>query len=135
MKWFAARFGITNMKQPVRMPNTRRALTMAEYARDRGRLGVFRSLAMDARWLHDRDLEDESVLRELAAGSDLDSIEAVAALNNPDYQARVDQNRAEFKKLGVGGIPTFVLGNVTLEGCRPYKAVADAAVRAGAVRR
>ncbi len=112
MRQFAASFGITDMGHPGHMPNTRRALAAAEYARDRGRLTPFRHAAMDAHWREGRDLEDPGVIASVASAAGLDGLAAAAAMDDPEYLARVDAMRAEATQPGVTGIPTFFFSSV-----------------------
>lgn len=123
------------MKRAKRIPNTRRALAMAEFARDEGKLEKFRELAMDAHWKDDKDIEDTDTLKELAAASGLDPEKALLAADDAVYLKRVDDLRIEYKKVGVGGIPTFVFGKEIVEGCQPYPVLAAAALRGGARRK
>jgi predicted DsbA family dithiol-disulfide isomerase len=133
---FAGRFGVGGLKRPSRLPNTRRALAIAEYARDEGKIDLFRSMVMDARWKEDRDIGDNAVLVDLARSAGLNPDRAMAAADDPLYLARVGAMRVEYKGVGVGGIPTFVFPGVSpVEGCRPYEEVADAAVRSGTRRK
>ena len=123
------------MTRPSRLPNTRRALAIAEFARDQGKLFEFRSLTMDARWKEGKDIGDNAVLADLARAAGLDPDRALAAAD-PKYLARVDATRAEYKTVGVGGIPSFVFdGLPPIEGCRPYEVISGAAARAGARRK
>ncbi len=135
MRRFAAGFGVTDMRQPARMPNTRRALAAAEFARERGRLDSFRREAMDVYWRDGLDLEDAGVIRTIAATAGLESAPTAAAMNDSVYLARVDEVRAEATAAGVTGIPTFFLGDEVVVGCQPYLVLAAAAERAGACRR
>ncbi len=135
MRQFAASFGITDMQQPAHLPNTRRALAVAEHARDRGRLTEFRQAAMDAHWRRALDLEDERVIRELAREAALEPDAAVAAMTDPRYLARVDELRQEATRAGVTGIPTFFIGEDVVVGCQPYPVLAAAAERAGAKKK
>ena len=128
---FAASFGVSDMRRTERMPNTRRALAVGEFARDQGRISEFSTLTMDAHWKEARDIEDSSVLRDLAAASGIDPSRAVAAASDPVYLKRVDDVRLEYKRVGVGGIPTFVFGDEVVEGCQPYQVLFEAAIRAG----
>jgi predicted DsbA family dithiol-disulfide isomerase len=132
---FAERFGVTGMVRTKRVPNTRRALTVAEYARDQGRLDAFRSATMDAHFKEGRDIENDAVLRDLAVASGLDPDRALGAADTAPYLSRIEAIRAEFKSLNVGGIPTFVFGSEAIEGCRVYEELEAAAVRSGARRR
>jgi len=134
MAQFAARFGIHDMKHPMRIPNTRRALAVAELARERGRLDAFRAAAMSAHWRDGLDIESDRDLRAIAQRAGLDPDEAVRAADEPEYQRRIDEVRAEANALGVTGIPTFVFGDLearalAVVGCQPYE------VLAGAIRR
>jgi predicted DsbA family dithiol-disulfide isomerase len=129
---FAASFGINDMGRTTRLPNTRRALALAEFARDQGRLDEFRTRTMDAHWKEGKDIEDTAILRSLAAASGLDPEKAIPAADDPIYLKRVEDTRHEFKKIGTGGIPTFIFGADIIEGCAPYENLADAARNAGA---
>ncbi|MFC1952652.1 DsbA family protein [Chloroflexota bacterium] len=130
---FAARFGVQDMKPIKRMPNSRRALAVAEFARDQGKLYEYHWQVLDAYWKEGKDIEDSTVLSTLAVASGLDSDEAILAADNPDYLNRVDAMRVEYQNVGVGGIPVFVFGSEqAIEGFRPYPILAATAVRAGA---
>lgn len=135
MKQFAAGFGITDMQFRDRSPNTRRALAMAEYARDEGKLPRFRELAMEAHWRRGMDLESDADLRTLAAEAGLDPDAALEASRDPAYRGRIDDRRREAESRGVTGIPTFVIGHMGVVGCQPYEVLAQFVERAGAKRR
>jgi len=132
---FAADFGVTGMCFPTRLTNTRRVLAVSELARDAGRLDAFRAAGMAAHWREGKDLEDDAVLRDLAARAGLDADAAIAAADDPAMLARVDAIREEAVDIGVTGIPTFVIGRYMVVGCQPYETLADVAIRAGAARR
>lgn len=135
MQQFAARFGIQGMQHSGKIPNTRRALAVAEFARDQGQLDEYRWRTMDAYWKEGKDIEDSTVLAMLAGASNLDPEKALLAADDPFYLSRVDAIGIEFKKVGVGGIPAFIFGRETIEGCQPYEVIAAAALRAGAKRK
>ena len=135
MEHFAASFGIHDMRPPDRLPNTRRALAVAEYARDEGKLDAFRDLAMRANWVACKDLEDDRDLGELAATAGLDPNAAIEAAGSDRYLQRVDDLREEACGMGITGIPTFIMRNQRVVGCQPYEVVADAARNAGASRK
>lgn len=129
---FAAQFGITDMRHPTHLPNTRRILAAAEYARDQGRLAAFRREAMDAYWRRGEDLEDEAVVRGIAATAGLDPAAADDAMDDARLLARVDAIRQESINAGVTGIPTLFIGDQKVVGCQPYEVLAHAAKAAGA---
>ncbi len=135
MAQFAASFGVKDMKHPVRLPNTRRALAVAELARDRGLLDAWRDSAMRAHWRDGMDLENED-LAEVARRAGLDPGEALAASRDPRYLERIDKIREEASEMGVTGIPTFIFADrIAVVGCQPFPVLAKAAEEAGARRR
>jgi predicted DsbA family dithiol-disulfide isomerase len=132
---FAASFGVEGLAQRDRIPNTRKALAMAEFARDRGRLHPLRHAVMEAYWRGGRDIEDDAVLADCAREAGLDAREALAAIVDPAYRARVDAMGVEAQRVGVTGIPTFVMGHHGVVGCQPYEVLAALAEAEGAARR
>lgn len=132
---FAEGFGITDMKMRDRSPNTRRALAIAEHARDLGRLEPWRQLAMDAHWRRGLDLESDTDLRALAVEAGLDPEVALLASRERKFLDRIDEKRAQAEDLGITGIPTFVIGNQGVVGCQPYPVLARFVEEAGARKR
>jgi predicted DsbA family dithiol-disulfide isomerase len=132
---FAADFGVTGMTFREVMPSTRRALAVAEYARDQGRLHPFRAAAMEAAWRHGQDVEDPEVLALCARAAGLDPVAAVESFDEPTYLARVMNMGAEARRMGVTGIPTVLIGTRRVVGCQPYEVLAAAASAEGAPRR
>lgn len=133
LRSFAAGFGIDDLRPPERIPNTRRALAVAQLAREQGRLEPYRAVAFDAHWRRGWGIETDEDLRWLAREAGLDPVAAVAAGSDPARLAAVDAARAEATRAGVTGIPTFDFGDaLRVVGCRPYDVLADAARRAGA---
>ena len=117
------------------MPNTRRALAIAEYAREQGKLEAFRDAAMYAHWREGKNLEDEHDLRDIALHAGLEPEAALQATGAERYLQRVDAIREEATQIGVTGIPTLVASQYGVVGCQPYEVIAQAVERAGARRR
>lgn len=146
----AAGFGVT-METPGHLPNTRRALALAEQAREIGRLHDAREAAMRAHWREGRNIEEDEVLASIATAAGLDPAIAVPATEDPRWQGRVDAMREEAMAWGVSGIPTFFLlpdgwsleGAATwtgprparVVGCQPIAHLRQAARQAGATAR
>jgi len=117
------------------MPNTRRALAVAEYAREQGKLAAFREAAMHAHWQDGKNLEDTQDLREITLRAGLEPGAALQAMESERYLQRVDAMRAEATRMGVTGIPTLIIGRHSVVGCQPYEVIAQVAERTGAQRR
>lgn len=132
---FAASFGVTGMIFSERLPNTRRALAMAEYAREAGQVTAFRVAAMEAYWRRGQDLESVDALQAIATEAGLDALAALAAGRAPAYLERVDAMREEAHGRNVTGIPTFFFGDFAVVGCQPYETLARIAAHAGWRRR
>jgi predicted DsbA family dithiol-disulfide isomerase len=135
LREFAASFGVTDLELPDHMPNTRRALAIAEYAREQGKLDAFRDAAMHAHWRAGKNLEDEQDLRDIALGAGLEPEAALRAIGARQYLQRVDAMREEASSIGVTGIPTLIIGRYGVVGCQPCEVITQAAERAGARRR
>lgn len=147
---FAAGFGV-EMKLTERLPNTRRPLALAEFARAQGRLAPVREALMEAHWAAARDIESDAVLREAATAAGLDPDEALAAADGPEMAARVDALGLEARRWGVTGIPTYFLlpdgwapgmgplpsgaQPVRIVGCQPWESVVAGCARAQVPRR
>jgi len=134
-KRFGAQFGVLNFQPPDWLSNTKRALAIAEHARDQGKLEPFKKAAMAANWRQGRNLENDADLAFVAQAAGLEPQAALAAAADPDLLARVDERQQEARRNGVSGIPTFAFGDVKIVGCQPYEALAAAAERAGVTRR
>ena len=135
MTSFAAKFGIDDFRQRERIPNTRRALALAEVARDEGRLDEYRTRAMEAHWRDGMDLENDDDLRRIAKDAGLSEDAVGRSKSDPQFLASIDAIREEAGRIGVQGIPTFVIGRFGLSGCQPYDVFVDFATQAGAKKR
>ena len=134
MKNFAAQFGIHDFNQRDRIPNTRRALALAEVAREEGRLEPYRQRAMHAHWRDGMDLESDDDLRTIALDAGLPD-DAVERSRDPKYLQRIDAIREEANAIGVEGIPTFILDRYGFSGAQSYENFVRLAERAGARKR
>ena len=138
-KKFAASFGVTDFEPPSILRNSRRALALAELARDRGRLGPYRQGVFRAHWREGKDIEDLTELAAIAVAAGLDRDEASAAADAAPLLARVDARQEGARAEGVRGVPTFVFvtddRRETVVGCQTYEVLASVAGRAGVRRR
>jgi 2-hydroxychromene-2-carboxylate isomerase len=144
VRTFAVGFGIKDLAPPSRLANTRRALAVAEHARDVGRLEPFCAAVYDAYWRAERGIESDDELAEIARAARLDPVAAIAAASDPLLLARVDHARQAAIDAGVTGIPTFEMRPASaaparvssrVVGCQRYEVLADAVRRAGGRRR
>ena len=100
--------GLVYNPPPDVVPNTLRALSQTELARDRGLHRPMHDRLMDAYWEEARNIGDPEVLRELAVEVGL--AEDGAAIGDA-LAKRVRASTAEAQSIGVTGVPAFVLDN------------------------
>ena len=128
---FAKAQGVTGMVVPDHKPNTSRALALAEWARDHGKLHEVRKGLMDACWRSGLDIEDDAVLAGVARTAGVDGDAAIRESRAPEILARVAAMGREAAAAGVTGIPTFDIGAERVVGAQPYAVLAEAVVRQG----
>jgi predicted DsbA family dithiol-disulfide isomerase len=132
---FGMSFGLRDFQPPNRLQNTRRALAIAEYARDEALLEAFRAAAFEGHFRQGKDFDVDEDLRAIAEAAGLDPQKALAAADETEYLTRVNERQSAARRAGVRGIPTFEFGEDRITGCQPYPVLRDAALRAGAVAR
>jgi len=77
-----------------------------------------------------RDIGDASVLADLAAVAGLDREEAASFLKGTDGAAEVAAEEEVAMRVGLSGVPTFVLdGRVLFSGAQPPALIAQALTR------
>ncbi len=103
--------GLVYNPPPDVVPNTMRALSVTELARDRGLHRPVHDRLMHAYWEEARNIGDPEVLREVAVEVGLAENEVAAAIEDSALADRVRASTAEAQSLGVTGVPAFVLDN------------------------
>ena len=112
---------------PPTIPNSRKALAVTEFARDRGLHEDVHDRLMRAYWSEGQDIGDEEVLLELVAEAGLDRAEAEEAMTADEYLGRVTASTREANGHGIKAIPAFVLDRRLLVlGAHPHEAFEQA---------
>src|SRR5262249_26314956 len=119
---------------PPRLPNTRRALAAAEWAR-RGQPSTFREFHKDlfeAHFVLGEDIGDPAVIDRHASESGIDLAVLHAALDDDSAAAAVMEAETIGHKYGVKGTPAWLLRQGLIAGLLPaveFERLADAAAR------
>ena len=114
--------GLAYNPHPERIPNTRRALELIEWARGQGAHDAMHERVMDAYWGEGRDISDGDELAALAADVGLDPAEARAAVDSGAWAAMVDGSTATAQRHGITAVPAFVLdGRLLVSGAQPHE--------------
>jgi predicted DsbA family dithiol-disulfide isomerase len=100
--------GMTLHLPPVQ-PRSRKAMELAEFAREKGKFDAVHEALFRAFFEHGRDLSDAAVLVGIGAANGLDPGEVHTALQAGRYSGRVIEDQREAAALGVQGVPAMVV--------------------------
>jgi predicted DsbA family dithiol-disulfide isomerase len=113
--------GLVYNPHPERVPNSRRALEVAEWARARGSYDQLHERIMDAYWSEGRDITGWDVLAPIVAEAGLDADEARAEVDAGAFRAPVDASTRVAQEHGIAAVPAFVLdGRLLVSGAQPH---------------
>jgi predicted DsbA family dithiol-disulfide isomerase len=114
------------MRKPLRTPNTRRALELAEIVRARtpDAFRAFDDGCYRTHWVDGGDLGDRRTLLDLVEASGGDAAEADRLLDEGVGRAAVDTAMAQARELGVTATPAWwVDGRLLIPGAQPRQTV------------
>ena len=80
---------------------------------------AFDEAVFDALWQEGRDIGDEALLVDLAAGAGVDGKAVRAALDDEDLREEVRERFAQAREQGVTGVPTFAYDGYAARGAVP----------------
>jgi predicted DsbA family dithiol-disulfide isomerase len=103
--------GLVYNPPPDVVPNTMRALSLTELARDRGMHRPMHDRLMQTYWEEARNIGDPEVLREVAVEVGVGEDDVAAAIEDVGLADRVRASTSQAQSLGVTGVPAFVLDN------------------------
>jgi len=89
--------------------NSVRAMRGALVAQDEGCLPAYARAVFEAYWGEDRDVSQEEVLAEIAAGCGLDRADFLARITTPEIKERLRANTDELIARGGFGSPTMLV--------------------------
>lgn len=109
--------------------NSRKAMLLAEAAKEDGAevFGALNENLFAAFFCQGRNIGDEAVLRQVAEGSGVPPETVERAFSDPAYLEKLTLNYAIAGKLGITGVPTFLIGNRILVGAVPAATLLAAA--------
>ena len=104
----------------TKVPNSRKALRLAELARERGRHADLHPRLFDALWVRGLDLGDDDVLIAEAEAAGLDEGEAREVLASDRYADVVQRETETALESGAGGVPAWVVDErLLIPGAQP----------------
>ena len=130
----AAECGLT-MRSPDPLANTHGALRAAEFARDAGLFEPFHRRLFEVYFQEGQNIGQRAVLLATGGEVGLDVAGLAEALDGGRYEDRLAAAQEEAGRLGISGIPTFLMEGMWLIGAQPIEMLRRMAERAGAQRR
>jgi predicted DsbA family dithiol-disulfide isomerase len=116
----AASFGMPFVSTK-RIYNTRLAHEATEYARDHGKLPGFHRIVFRMVYGEGQDISQWDVLRSAAQEAGLDPDEMQREVASGKYTANVEEQVQQAYRMGVSGVPTYVINNrYAVVGAQPY---------------
>ena len=121
----AAESGL-EIKSLNKLSNSRLALEISEYAKDKGKFKEFYEAIFRAYWVDGEDIGDRKFLLKTAESSGMDIEEIKKYIDSGKGQERLEEVLLETKKLGITGVPTFIIGDKMIVGAQPYEVIKKA---------
>jgi len=105
----AKEVGLSFQFDSLILTNTFDAHRLAQYAASQGKMSEMAKELFQAYFTDSRHLGDHQTLAELAVKAGLDHKEVLQILMSEDYSAEVHQDEEEASRLGISGVPFFVI--------------------------
>lgn len=100
--------------------DSRPALIGAKFAEQQGAGPAYHDGVMRAYWQAARDISDRAVLAEIAAAAGVERTAFIAALDDPAFDAAVQQDVELARQYGLNGVPALVFDNrYLISGAQP----------------
>lgn len=106
---------------PSRISNSRLALQIAEFTKEKGKFKEYHEAVFRAYWQEGKDIGHREQLFSLACQADLDLEELESYLESGKATDKLSQHLQEVRDYGISGVPTFVIGNKMVVGAHPYE--------------
>jgi len=126
LKSIADLYGM-DFKSTERIYNTRLAHEATEYAREQGRANEFHRIVFRKVYAEGQDISRWDVLRSAAEEAGLNAAEMQQVVENGKYTAEVAGQVQWAQRIGVTGVPTYVINDrYAIVGAQPYEAFKNA---------
>ena len=127
IKKLAADVGVI-FKLSDKLPNSRMALFLSEFARKKGKFDEFHKLVFDSYWKDGKDIGDQDLLLSLAESIGFERKEILEYIDSEEPFKELKKSLTELREYGINGVPTFIIGDKIVVGAQPYE-VFDKVIR------
>jgi predicted DsbA family dithiol-disulfide isomerase len=114
------------LNPPKLIANSNKALRLCEFARENGKFDDYHSEVFKAYWEEGLNIGDIEVLLDIIDRIGLDYEMAREFLKRKKASEKIDRFLLEAKAWGVDSVPTFIIGNIKIEGAQPYELIKKA---------
>jgi predicted DsbA family dithiol-disulfide isomerase len=104
-----------------KLPNSRMALFLSEFARKKGKFDEFHKLVFDSYWKDGKDIGDQELLLGLAESLGFNRNEILEYIDSEEPLKELKRSLNELRKYGINGVPTFIIGDKIVVGAQPYE--------------
>ncbi len=104
-----------------KLPNSRLALYVSEFARKKGKFNEFHELIFDTYWKEGKDIGDLTILLDLAESLGLEKKELLDYIESDEPQNMLKKTSLELGNVRITGVPTFIIGDRVVVGAQPYE--------------
>lgn len=115
-----------NIKFPSKISNSKLALEISEYAREKGKFREFHSAIFKAYWQEDRDIGNMEFLFELTKKVGLDVKKLKEYIEDGSAKKKLSGYLDEIMRYKITGVPTFIIGDKIIVGVQPYEVLKKA---------
>jgi predicted DsbA family dithiol-disulfide isomerase len=112
--------------------NSRLALELGVWADGQGRGPEYRDALFDFYYHRLQDIGDEEVLLAIAESIMMSREDAQRCIEERTMKPTVDAQIDEARQLGIGGVPTYIIGKEYVSGAQPYGLIREIYQRASA---
>jgi predicted DsbA family dithiol-disulfide isomerase len=113
--------------------NSRLALELGVWADEQGKGPGYRDALFEFYFHRLQDIGDEEVLLTIAETIQVSSEDAQRCIEDRTMKSTVDAQIIEARQLGIGGVPTYMIGKEYVSGAQPYDLIREIYQRATAV--
>lgn len=115
-----------NIKFPAKISNSRMALEIAEYAKEKGKFKEFHNAIFKAYCQEEKDIGNKEFLFNTAKEVGLNIEELKEYLENGQAKNKLNKYLDEVRKYKITGVPTFIIGDKIIVGAQPYEVLKKA---------
>ena len=100
------------------LANSKLSLAANEFAKEKGKFNEFHEAIFKANFDDGENIGDINVLLAIAEGVGLNKKELSQYLRNQENLNAIDESSAQAKKLGITGVPSFIINNKMVVGAQ-----------------